>query len=321
MLYQQGAHNGSNMGSRMHSYPIYQDFQKRAEPLAEVLCPAADGGLGQRRQPDRAASTPKWSRATTSRCSACTPAHRPRVQLAGRRSGLQGHPVVVLSYDYWVRRFARDPTSSARRSCVNNYPMTIVGVSAAGFAGLDPARSPQIRVPILMKPVVVPEWGWVHMDDPRARAGCRCSRASSPATPRSRREAPLQGLFTQIRAVRDDAARRQGLVELRARAVHEGPSARGARRHRLLEPAQRLLDRAGRADVHGRPGAADRLRQRREPAHRARLHAPEGDRRPAVARRRRAASSCGRCWSRACCCRSSAASLGIVLAIGADPRR
>src|SRR5882672_4923909 len=38
MLYQQGAHNGSNMGQRMHSYPMYQEFQKRAEPLAEVLC-------------------------------------------------------------------------------------------------------------------------------------------------------------------------------------------------------------------------------------------------------------------------------------------
>ena len=38
MLYQTGAHNGANMGGRMHSYPIYQDFQQRAEPLAEVLC-------------------------------------------------------------------------------------------------------------------------------------------------------------------------------------------------------------------------------------------------------------------------------------------
>src|SRR5918911_4785028 len=38
MLYQQGAHNGSNMGSRMHSYPLYQDLQQRAEPLAEVIC-------------------------------------------------------------------------------------------------------------------------------------------------------------------------------------------------------------------------------------------------------------------------------------------
>src|SRR5260221_3873205 len=38
MLFQQGAHNGSNMGQRMHSYPIYQEYQQRAEPLAEVLC-------------------------------------------------------------------------------------------------------------------------------------------------------------------------------------------------------------------------------------------------------------------------------------------
>src|SRR4029453_2510073 len=38
MLYQQGPHNGSNMGTRMHSYPIYQDYQRRAAPLAEVVC-------------------------------------------------------------------------------------------------------------------------------------------------------------------------------------------------------------------------------------------------------------------------------------------
>jgi len=38
MLYQQGAHNVSNMGQRMHSYPMYQQVQKQAEPLGEVLC-------------------------------------------------------------------------------------------------------------------------------------------------------------------------------------------------------------------------------------------------------------------------------------------
>src|SRR5262245_66523959 len=38
MLYQTGAHNGSNMGTRMHSYPLYQDFQKRGEPLSAVMC-------------------------------------------------------------------------------------------------------------------------------------------------------------------------------------------------------------------------------------------------------------------------------------------
>src|SRR5438132_1442095 len=77
--------------------------------------------------------------------------------------------LVVLSYDYWVRRFSRDPAVVDSKILVNNYPMTVVGVSAAGFYGLDPARSPQIRVPIQMKPIVVPEWGWVHLDDPRTR--------------------------------------------------------------------------------------------------------------------------------------------------------
>src|SRR5438552_17930714 len=38
MLYQRGAHNGSNMGDRMQSYPIYRDLQQKAAPLAEVLC-------------------------------------------------------------------------------------------------------------------------------------------------------------------------------------------------------------------------------------------------------------------------------------------
>src|SRR5215813_11859142 len=38
MLFQRGAHNGSNMGTRMHSYPMYQDFQSKGAPFSEVLC-------------------------------------------------------------------------------------------------------------------------------------------------------------------------------------------------------------------------------------------------------------------------------------------
>ena len=64
-----------------------------------------------------------------------------------------GHPSVVLSYQYWMRRFAGDLKVVGKKILVNNYPMEIVGVSAAGFVGLDPARSPDIRVPIQMTPV------------------------------------------------------------------------------------------------------------------------------------------------------------------------
>ena len=76
--------------------------------------------------------------------------------------------------------------------------MTIVGVSAAGFSGIDPAQAPQIRVPVLMKPVMTPEWNWLHMDDRRARWVQVFARLKPGYTIDSAK-APLQGLFTQIR--------------------------------------------------------------------------------------------------------------------------
>jgi predicted permease len=77
--------------------------------------------------------------------------------------------------------------------------MTIVGVSARGFAGLDPTQAPQIRVPILMKPVMVPDWEWVHFDDRRARWVQVFGRLKPGYTVESA-AAPLQGLFMQVRS-------------------------------------------------------------------------------------------------------------------------
>ena len=76
--------------------------------------------------------------------------------------------------------------------------MTIVGVSAAGFAGIDPVRSPQIRVPILMKPVMLPDCEWLGISDRRARWVQVFARLK-PGYTVERAQGPLQGLFTQIR--------------------------------------------------------------------------------------------------------------------------
>jgi predicted permease len=198
MLYQQGAHNGSNMGTRMHSYPIYQEYQKRAEPLAEVICRRlTETSVSIDNQTERLEAEMVSGNFFT---MLGVPAAIGRVFNSAEDDQVyQGHPVVVLSYDYWVRRFSRDPGVVGKKILVNNYPMTIVGVSAAGFGGIDPARSPQIRVPVQMKPAMVPEWGWVHMDDPRARWVQVFARLKPGWTVKSA-QAPLQTLFTQIRA-------------------------------------------------------------------------------------------------------------------------
>jgi len=196
-LHQQGSHNGSNMGRWMHSYPLYQDFQKRAEPFSEVLCRRLiSASISVDNQTERVDSemvsgnffTMLGVRAAAGRLFSSQEDDRV----------FRGHPVVVLSYDYWVNRFSRDPKVVGKKILVNNYPMTIVGVSAAGFAGLDPALSPQIRVPILMEPVMAPEWAWMQPDDRRTRWVQVFARLKPGYTVESAR-APSQVLFHQIR--------------------------------------------------------------------------------------------------------------------------
>ena len=168
MLYQEGANNGSNMGSRMHSYPIYQDYQKKVETFSEVLCRRLISTSISVNNQTELVDAEMVSGNYFSMLGVKPAAGRVFNSKEDDRT-YQGHPVVVLSYNYWARRFNQDYGVIGRKILVNNYPMTIVGVSAKDFIGLDPAQSPQIRVPILMKPVLAPEWTWVHMDDRRSR--------------------------------------------------------------------------------------------------------------------------------------------------------
>ena len=198
MLYQEGPHNGSNMGQRMHSYPMYQEFQKRAEPFSEVLARRlVAASVSVDNQTERLEAELVSGNYFTMLGVSAAVGRVFNSQEDDQNYG--GHPVVVLGHDYWVRRFNRDPAVVGKKILVNSYPMTIVGVSAAGFAGLDPARAPQIRVPILMKAAVVPEWSWMHMGDPRVRWVQVFARLKPGQTIESAR-APMQALFLQLRA-------------------------------------------------------------------------------------------------------------------------
>ena len=198
MLYQEGEHMGNNMGSRVHSYPLYQDLQKKAAPFSEVICrvlmPASVtvGNQTERVQAEMVSGN-YFSMLGVKAALGRVLNSRQDDQVYA------GHPVVVLSYGYWTSRFARDPKVLGRTIRVNNYPMTIVGVSAEGFAGLDPTRSPQIRVPILMKAAMAPEWPSLYMDDRRSRWVQVFARLKPGYTVESAK-APVQTLFTQVRA-------------------------------------------------------------------------------------------------------------------------
>ena len=60
----------------------------------------------------------------------------------------QHTPVAVISYAYWTRRFARDPGVLGKTLFVSGVPMTIVGVAAEGFEGVEGGGSTDFWLPL-----------------------------------------------------------------------------------------------------------------------------------------------------------------------------
>src|SRR5262249_24417811 len=74
-------------------------------------------------------------------------------------------PVVVLSHDFWQTQFAGAPDVIGRKVLVNRHPMTVVGVAAPGFRGIDVGEVPLLWIPATMSAQAIP--GFDQMLDSR----------------------------------------------------------------------------------------------------------------------------------------------------------
>jgi putative ABC transport system permease protein len=66
-----------------------------------------------------------------------------------------GHPVAVISHDYWTRRFTNDPNVLGKTFRIGNNIYQIVGVSQAPFTGTEPGTMTDIFLPTMMHPHAV----------------------------------------------------------------------------------------------------------------------------------------------------------------------
>lgn len=64
------------------------------------------------------------------------------------------HPVAVLSFDYWSRRFGRDPGVIGRRLRIGNDLLEIVGITPETFTGTEPGTVIDVFLPTMMNPYV-----------------------------------------------------------------------------------------------------------------------------------------------------------------------
>ena len=66
------------------------------------------------------------------------------------------HPVAVLSYGCWQRRFASDPSIVGKTVEFNSRPFTVIGVAPKGFIGTEVAYAPEMFIPMMMAKTIEP---------------------------------------------------------------------------------------------------------------------------------------------------------------------
>jgi predicted permease len=71
------------------------------------------------------------------------------------------HPVAVISYDYWTRRFARDPKVVGRTFRMGPRLYEIVGIVEPPFTGTETGTVTDLFIPTMMHPgATADDWTW-----------------------------------------------------------------------------------------------------------------------------------------------------------------
>ncbi|HKC86535.1 MAG TPA: ABC transporter permease, partial [Blastocatellia bacterium] len=148
---------------RAFSYPYYKDFRDRNEVLSGMVAHSfaqfhlshngdnqhVHGYVVTGNYFDVLGVKPALGRAFTP--------EEDRTKLA--------HPVIVISYGCWQRRFGGDPGIVGQEVILNNHKFKIVGVAPKGFQGMTLLYDPEIFIPVMMQPWASPGYDWVDERD------------------------------------------------------------------------------------------------------------------------------------------------------------
>ena len=134
-----------------------------------------------------------------------------------------GHPVCVISYGLWQRRFGSAADVVGRKVDINGRPYSVLGVTPAGFDGADQGTRAQIYVPLMMaaqiderpadskvQPPFLKWDGWLNF----------VGRLKPGVTP-ARAQAVLDSRFASLPLARQDFT-----FEMSTRHTAPGPRAR-----------------------------------------------------------------------------------------------
>jgi predicted permease len=148
-----GTFNGDN-SERLFSHPLYADLRDRNQVFSGLIA-RAPGSANFVYQKQSEAVTAELVSGNFFDVLGVNPLHG-RLLSAHDDLIKNAHPVVVLGYAFWMRRFGGDPKIVNQTVRINDSLMTVTGIAPRGFFGVDVGRVPDLFVPLAMKTTVTP---------------------------------------------------------------------------------------------------------------------------------------------------------------------
>jgi predicted permease len=153
LLTMRGHHYGSNWGGNAISHPMFRDFQAHNDVFSGMFCRFRDpvsltfAGQSERVNAELVSGTYFSVLGVNTILGRAFTPEDDRVPL--------GHPLAMLTYDYWKRRFGGDPGIVGKNLIVNGHNVTVLGVVQPGFDGVELGYSTKVSIPIMMQDWIV----------------------------------------------------------------------------------------------------------------------------------------------------------------------
>jgi predicted permease len=105
------------------------------------------------------------------------------------------HPVAVVSYDSWQRRFGGDASFVGQEILINGHKFEVIGIAPEGFNGTELVYTPEVWVPMMMQEWIEPGNSWI---EERRTQNIFATGRLNPGVSREQAEASLNVLASQL---------------------------------------------------------------------------------------------------------------------------
>jgi predicted permease len=152
-----GAHSTGDSETSF-SLPVFETLRNQRQTFSEVIAFAPLGAGKVATRFSNGAPEQSLGEMVSGNFFSGLGVHAVAGRLLGMDDENQNSAAVVLSYDFWTRRFARNPDILGQTFSIKGVPLTVVGVAAQGFPGVEPGDSIDWWIPLQRRPELDP-WG------------------------------------------------------------------------------------------------------------------------------------------------------------------